>query len=198
MFWQKHVPLFEQTLRKFETTLAQEGYIGHIDINSIVNSTGIYPLEFTCRFGHPQISIQRAGMVTPIGDFFWGLTQGKAAPLKVKKGFQVGVLIVVPPFPYKDRKTFSSFSEDAVVVFKKTMSEGIHPQDLRCYKNEWLVTGSAGIALLVTGCGTTMKEAKKHAYNRVQNITLPNMYYRNDISDRWDEDGDKLRSWGYI
>ena len=42
-----------------EAKLAAERYVGYIDINCIVNNNGIYPLEFTARFGYPAISIQR-------------------------------------------------------------------------------------------------------------------------------------------
>lgn len=62
----------------------------------------------------------------------------------------------------------------------------------------WLVTGDRGIVTLVTGQGTTMKEAQKHMYNRISNLLINNSYYRNDIGDRWTEDSDKLRSWGYL
>ena len=34
-----------------------------------MNGNGIYPLEFTARFGYPTISIQQEGMTTPIGQF---------------------------------------------------------------------------------------------------------------------------------
>ena len=51
-----------------------QGYVGYIDVNCIVNGNGIYPLEFTSRFGYPTISIQQAGMNTPIGQFFWDLS----------------------------------------------------------------------------------------------------------------------------
>ena len=36
------------------------------------------------------------------------------------------------------------------------------------------------------------------AYNRVENIMIPNMYYRKDIGDRWFEDSDRLHNWGYL
>ena len=72
MFWSEPNHLFNQTLLKMEPKLAEEGYVGYIDVNCIVNNHGIYPLEFTSRFGYPTISIQQAGMLTPIGAVFSG------------------------------------------------------------------------------------------------------------------------------
>jgi len=43
-----------------------------------------------------------------------------------------------------------------------------------------------------------MKAAQKQAYNRIDNIMIPNMYYRKDIGDRWFEDFDRLHTWGYL
>jgi len=198
MFWTKDSPIFDATLLKFQSTLARHNFIGHIDINCIVNGNGIYPLEFTSRFGYPQIFIQRAGINEPIGEMFLKIASGKNFKINVKKGFQVGAFIVVPPFPYEDKKTFNLFSKDAVVVFKKNGKEGVHPMHLKKVNDEWLITGNMGIAVLVTGVGQTMKDAQKMMYNRISNVIINNAYYRTDIGDRWAEDSDKLWSWGLL
>ena len=198
MFWTTGSPVFEATLKKFESTLAKNNFTGHIDINCIVNGNGIYPLEFTSRFGYPQICIQRAGIIEPIGELLYKIATGLNFKMQVKKGFQVGTLIVVPPFPYDDKKTFQLFSKDAVIVFKKKMTEGIHPMHLKMINDEWLITGSIGTALLITGTGLTMKDAQRMMNNRISNIIVNNCYYRTDIGDRWHEDSDKLWSWGLL
>jgi len=198
MFWTNRSPIFEATLRKMEGTLAQEGYVGCIDINCIVNGNGIYPLEFTCRFGYPQVSIQRAGIIDPISTVLIGIAHGRDFAIRTKRGFQVGALVVVPPFPYEDLPTFQAFSENAVIVFKKESREGVHVQDIQLVNGEWLITGSMGIALVITGTGSTMRDAQKQMYSRIQNVLIPNMYYRKDIGDRWTEDSDKLWAWGYL
>lgn len=197
-FWTPKSPLFDAMLGKFEERLMQEGYVGPIDINSIVNANGIYPLEFTCRFGFPMLYIMQEGILEPMGEFFHKLASGQDFMIRTKRGYQVGALIVVPPFPFVDPKTFESFSDGAVVVFKKKSMEGIHIQDVQLIEEEWLVTGEEGIALVVTGSGSTMREAQKQMYTRIQNVLINNMYYRTDIGDRWMEDSDKLRSWNYL
>jgi phosphoribosylamine--glycine ligase len=198
MFWSMPNQLFNQTLQKMESKLAEEGYVGYIDVNCIVNGNGIYPLEFTSRFGYPTISIQQAGMTTPIGQFFWELSSGHDPKLRVKSGFQIGVRIVVPPFPFDDKETFESFSKNGAIVFKKPPADEYHIEDVKQVNGQWMVAGTSGVVLVVVGLGQTMKQAQAQVYSRIKNVLIPNMYYRTDIGDRWDEDSDRLHSWGIL
>lgn len=199
MFWSEPNKIFNATLKKMEPKLRRERFVGYIDINCIVNSNGIYPLEFTSRFGYPTISIQQEGVLLPISELFYKLAEGSISRFRARSGFQVGVRIVVPPFPFKDKETFESSSKDAVILFKTPSREGIHIEDVKLLNDEWLVTGTSGVALIVCGIGPTMKQAQRQAYNRVKNVMIPNMYFREDIGDRWnEEDSDRLHSWGYL
>ena len=198
MFWSNPNKLFNQTLKKMEGKLKEEKYTGYIDLNCMVNGQGIYPLEFTARFGYPTISIQQEGLGIPMSNLLHALANGQKADLKAKNGFQVGVRIVVPPFPFDDDQTFEVNSQDCVIIFKKPAYDGIHIEDVRCVYDEWLITGKSGVVLIVVGTGQTLKQAQTQAYNRVKNIMIPNMYYRTDIGDRWFEDSDRLHTWGYL
>ena len=198
MFWSEPTKVFNATLKKMEPRLRAERFVGYIDVNCIVNSNGIYPLEFTARFGYPTISIQQEGMITPIGELLYGLADGTLTRFKTRSGFQVGVRIVVPPFPFNDPDTFAKNSKDALILFKKPNREGVHIEDVKAVKDEWMVTGTSGVVLIVVGMGPTMKAAQRQAYNRIDNIMIPNMYYRKDVGDRWFEDFDRLHTWGYL
>jgi len=143
-----------------ESKLAEEGYVGYIDLNCIVNNNGIYPLEFTSRFGYPTISIQQEGMLTPISDFFWELATGVEPKWRTRSGFQIGIRIVVPPFPFDDDATFESFSKNNAIVFKKPVTEGIHIEDVKVVNGQWLIAGTSGVVLVVVGTGQTMKQAQ--------------------------------------
>lgn len=198
MYWSGPNKIFNATLKKLEPKLASEGYVGYIDLNCIVNSNGIYPLEFTARFGYPTISIQQEGMTTPIGEFFYQLARGENVKLKTKRGFQIGVRIVVPPYPFDDQHSFQTYSKDAIVVFQKPTKEGVHIEDVKLINEQWVLTGSSGVALIVVGTGTTMRAAQAQVYSRIKNILIPNMYYRDDVGERWFEDSDRLHTWGYL
>lgn len=213
MFWSEPNRIFNSTLKKFEEKLSSEHYVGYIDLNCIVNNNGIYPLEWTSRFGYPTIHIQQEGILNEIGDFLYELARGEKPKLRTKTGFQVGIRLVVPPFPFKDDETFQVKSKDSIIYLKphkksingnmteemkKKLYEGIHIEDVKILNGEWMVTGKSGVILVVTGSGTTMKQAQNQAYGRIRNVNIPHMYYRTDIGDRWYEDSDKLHNWGYL
>ncbi len=198
MFWSEPNRIFNATLKKIEPKLREERYVGYIDVNCIVNSNGIYPLEFTARFGYPTISIQQEGMLIPIGELLYRLAEGSITRFKARSGFQVGVRVVVPPFPFTDPETFATSSKDAVIIFKKPTRDGVHIEDVKSVDGEWLVTGTSGVVVIVVGLGPTMKQAQRQAYNRIDNVMIPNMYYRKDVGDRWFEDFDRLHTWGYL
>ena len=70
MFWSEPNALFNRTLLKMEPKLAEEGYVGYIDVNCIVNNNGIYPLEFTSpRLARPA-NLVGAGAVALCREFF--------------------------------------------------------------------------------------------------------------------------------
>ncbi len=198
MYWSQPNRIFNRTLKKLEEKLRQEKFVGYIDLNCIVNNNGIYPLEFTSRFGYPTIFIQQEGMITPIGQFLAAIARREKAELKTRSGFQVGVRLVVPPYPFQDMEAFRAMSKDALVMFKKPNLDGIHIEDVKQVNGEWVITGMSGVVLVVVGMGTTVRQAQQQAYNRISNVIIPNMYYRTDIGMRWFDDADRLHAWGYL
>jgi len=198
MFWTRSSPIFENTLLKMKPKIAASGYVGYIDINCIANSRGIWPLEFTSRFGYPTISIQMQGITSEWGTFISELAQGKEAQLKTKKGYQVGVVVAIPPWPFEDEKAFRKYSEGATILFRRQVLDGIHIGEVKLEENDWHIAGRSGYALVVTGSGATMGDAIEEVYQNVRNVMIPNMFYRTDIGRRWTHDSDRLLSWGYL
>ncbi|NHN47093.1 phosphoribosylamine--glycine ligase [Halostella sp. JP-L12] len=221
MFWAGRNELFSRTLGQLESWLAAEGYVGSIDVNCIVDESGVYPLEFTPRFGYPTITLQEESFESDTGQFFYDLAHGNDPELAVHNGYQIAVRVVLPPFPFDDEETYDESSRNAAIVFDAVDGpgdagdppEGVHIEDAKRVPvdgataaadgtvpdGQWRAAGESGMPLVVTGKGETMRAAREQAYDRVDDVLLPNCYYRDDIGERWiDGDGDRLGAWGYL
>nr|WP_222845521.1 phosphoribosylglycinamide synthetase C domain-containing protein [Natronomonas salsuginis] len=96
-------------------------------------------------------------------------------------------------------KYYIESSRNAAVVFETDSREGIHIEDVKNVEGQWRVAGDSGMPLVVTGKGETMQEAREQCYDRIDDIVIPNLYYRDDIGERWiDGDGDRPLAWGYL
>jgi len=197
MFWSPPNEIFRSTLLKLKDSLIECNYVGYIDINCIANAKGIYPLEVTSRFGYPTISIQMEGVTSGWGDFLYNLAKNEAIELKTKKGFQLGVVVAVPPFPYYDKREINIY-KDLSILFKKPNLDGVHLGDVKLVDSIWSIAGESGYALIITGSGITVEDARRQVYSRLNNIMLQNMYFRTDIGAKWPNDSDKLYTWGYL
>jgi phosphoribosylamine--glycine ligase len=150
-----------------------------------------------CRFGYPTISVQIEGVQSPWGEFLVALASKQPYELKVKKGFQIGVCVAVPPYPYDDKGQFEIY-RDLSILFRKQTLEGTHLGDVKFVDGDWRLAGESGYALVVTGSAITVQEARAQVQSRMNNIMLQNMFYRTDIGERWNQDSDKLQMWGYL
>ena len=201
MYWSNSNKLFKLTLEKMLPSLKESGYVGYIDINCIVTGSGIYPLEFTSRFGYPTIQIQQEGIMMPMAEFLWRLVNGEKFDLRTKKGFQIGVRILIPSYfvsKEEGSETINTY-KDLPILFKNPKHmEGVHIEDVKLENEAWRVAGTSGVLLVITASARTVAEARRKVYARVDNIMVQDMFYRVDIGTRWFDDSDKLQTWGYL
>src|SRR3954466_8843755 len=75
------------TLGRMEGLLRRNGYCGYINLNTIVNEHGIWPLEFTCRFGYPGYAILDSLQRTPWSALFHGMVTQSIERFETHPGF---------------------------------------------------------------------------------------------------------------
>ncbi|HLC59491.1 MAG TPA: hypothetical protein VJH34_03125 [archaeon] len=191
--------LFKNTLKKIEDDLKNDGYVGCIDVNCIVNEDGIWPLEFTSRFGYPLIHLILEAIRghTRFTDLMVGLVDKTMDFIEADDGYQIGVVVCVPTYPYEDG--YERYGKELpVIIMDDSVNDFFHIGDLKIEKGDWVTAGSIGYAFIMTGRGDTMFDAKTLAYKNIGKIIVPNAIYRIDISDRWIKDYPKLHRWGFI
>src|SRR3546814_1066792 len=90
---------FERTLARIEPLLRDHKHVGYINLNTIVNAQGIWPLEFTCRFGYPGFAVLSPLQQTPWRQLYCMMLRNRPAEVIKHPGFYVGVLHTTTPFP---------------------------------------------------------------------------------------------------
>jgi phosphoribosylamine--glycine ligase len=193
--------LFELTLARVAPQLREARYCGYININTIVNDRGVWPLEFTSRFGYPGFAICAA-----LHDEDWAailrrMAQRTGPRIATRDGYAIGVVLTVPPFPYE--YGYGELSKGRRIFFRQPPGAQdwahLHFGEVERSGEHFITSGSLGYVMVVTGVGATIAAAQSAAYARVRNVVIPNMRYRNDIGERLQrEDLARLVHWGYL
>lgn len=188
--------LFDVTLAPLEPVLREAGHVGWVNLNTIINEAGVWPLEFTCRFGYPGYAVLEPLQALGWGELFRRIID-RDQSFPASPGFSLCVLLSTPPFPY-------SRKEVAAPVGLPIIAEGVEPEHLHWGEvgradREIVTSGLYGWTAVVTGTGASVREAQAAAYQRAAKITAPNLRYRLDIGDRLiGENLGRLREWGWL
>jgi len=194
-------PLFDRTLRKLAPLLGESRYVGYINLNTIVNESGIFPLELTCRFGYPGFAILDAMHACRWDELFAQLVDGRDLTLRTRDGYAICVVLTVPTFPYYHG--YEALSKGAPVLFRDTMTESdreeLHFAEVAMEGTQLVTAGSVGYVMVVTGRGITVEGARADAYERAAKVVIPNVRYRRDIGEQFVErDQETMRRLGYL
>ena len=190
--------LFEATLAPIAPLLRDAGHVGYVNLNTIINADGIWPLEFTCRFGYPGFAVLEPLQALGWGELFQRMIGRSAEPrFPVHGGYSVCVVLSTPPFPYSRKELDSPIG--LPVMVDDVEAEHLHLGEVGIAEEQLVTSGVYGWTAVVTGTGATIAEARSGAYRRAQQVKAPNLRYRLDIGDALlAGDFDRLRSWGWL
>jgi phosphoribosylamine--glycine ligase len=192
--------IFDATLARMAEPLGTSGYVGYINLNTIVNAQGIWPLEFTCRFGYPGFAILQPLHKTGWGEILRQMVQRKDLRFETHPGFSVGVVLTLPPFPHRER--YDELSKGLPVLFHGDLTvddwRHIHFDEVEIRDGKYFTSGFAGYIGVVTGMGESVEIAQRNAYALVRRVVVPNIRYRSDIGKRFvDRDKRLMQECGY-
>ena len=191
---------FEQTLAKMRPLLRENGYCGYINLNTMVNESGIWPLEFTCRFGYPGYAILDPLQRTSWADLFRLMIERNELRFETEPGFAVGIVITTPPFPYSREQVTEPIG--LPVLFDDLSSadrRNVHYGEVGLNGGVLVTSGASGYTLVVTGTGDTITGARDAANALAAKIIIPNARYRTDIGQRLLQgEFAKLQAWGLL
>jgi phosphoribosylamine---glycine ligase len=193
--------LFRATLARVAPWLRESGYVGYINLNMIVNDDGIWPLEFTCRFGVPGFAILGALQAEPWDVMLGRVVDASGDTFATHDGFAVGVVLTVPPFPYPDG--YARLSKGVPITFRADLTDEdrqeLHYGEVRLHDGSLVAAGTLGYLMVVTGKGPTVGHARSRAYELAKKVVVPNIRYRTDIGEAFERrDRRELERLGHL
>jgi phosphoribosylamine---glycine ligase len=177
---------FDLTLGRMERMLRDQGYCGYVNLNTIVNEEGIWPLEFTCRFAYPGFAILDPLQETSWAALFHAMIMRSTSSFVTRPGFAVGIVVTTPPFPYS-RSTVHEPVGLPVFFDGELTSEDrhhLHYGEVGLDGGELVTSGIFGWTMVVTGVGPSIASAQARANRLADRVLVPNVRYRRDIGHR--------------
>lgn len=178
--------LFDASLGKVAPLLREGGYCGYINLNMIANDAGLWPLEFTSRFGYPGFAICEALHEEGWDRIFRRMLCRDSLEIATKSGFAAGIVLTVPPFPYTHG--YEELSKGEPICFHPGMTvaqrSALHFAEVARLGNHLVTSGSCGYVGVATGIGASVAAASEQAYRLARQVVVPNLRYRTDIGER--------------
>jgi phosphoribosylamine---glycine ligase len=188
--------LFDATLGRLEEQLRQAGHVGWVNLNMIVNEEGVWPLEFTCRFGYPGFAVLEPLQAVGWADLFGSMLRGDLE-LPTHDGFSLCVVLSTPPFPLARHEVGAPVG--LPIITQDIEDEHLHWGEVGLADGELVTAGLYGWTAVVTGTGASVEAAKAAAYRRTSKVITPNLRYRLDIGDKLiGGELQQLTEWGWI
>jgi phosphoribosylamine---glycine ligase len=159
-------------------------YIGQIDLNTVVNDTGVYGLEWTPRFGYDATPTFLTLLNQDFGEFFSNITRGQQKEIDVHDEYAGGIRITIPPYPVETDKDPEKFSPSIGVPIQnyEENCDDLYFYEV-CMENDNLLhSGGSGVIACAVGMGEQPEQCLKNPYKVLEELTIPDKQYRTDLS----------------
>ena len=192
-------PIMAATLERMAPLFAAAGHVGYVNLNMIANEQGLWPLEFTCRFGNPGFAILSPLQAEGWGGIFARMLQPGGGTHPTHPGWSAGIVLTVPPFP--EERPGLNPADDPPVLFHAPPDDPAHYHysDMRQQGGQLFAGRRTGYVMVVTGTGASIETAGAAALARARGVCVPDLRYRTDIGARVvGGELDRLRRMGWF
>jgi phosphoribosylamine-glycine ligase len=174
--------------------LKKAGYIGPVDVNSIVAQKDNKPyfLEFSPRFGYDAIYNLLNLLQGKIVDFF---RSGFSS--KFHDGFSSSQRVTIPPFPYCNEEDLQEMAKDVVIQGVPSTYPSFWMEDVYARQDQIRCAGSDGIIGVMCGRGDSIPNSVKHLYRDLESLRVSSyLQWRIDGGERATKAIKQLRKQG--
>lgn len=130
-------------------------------------------IEFNTRFGDPETQILLPLIQNDFYDIADAHIQKKDISIQLKPEFNLGIVLAADGYPTQPKEGIEIELPDNIL--DHVYFAGVTEDD------DSKLLSSGGRILMVTASGDTLKEARKEAYNLMEQIDIADTFYRTDI-----------------
>ena len=178
--------IIDAGVRLVESQCQAEQFTGNIDLNAVVNESGVYGLEWTPRFGYDATPTLLTLLSIDFGEFFHGLASGQLNEVEFTKKDAAGVRVTIPPYPAEPQEGIDSekFSPSQGVPIQgyEENCENLYFYEVKMDNDVLVHSQGTGVIALALGIGDTPEESLKGPYKILKALTVPDKQYRTDLS----------------
>lgn len=169
----------ETILKPAAKALVNEGrsFTGILYAGLILTTEGPKVIEFNARFGDPETQVVLPRLESDLIEALLAILEDKTVELKWSEKAVLGVVLASKGYPNDYEKgqpigTLQAEQTDAVIFHAGTK-----------WQNDQYVN-NGGRVLVVSGYGASIQDAQKQAYELVENVASPALFYRKDIGNK--------------
>jgi phosphoribosylamine--glycine ligase len=189
--------VFREGLGKMRDFLQQYKFKGMIDLNTIVNATQLFGLEWTPRFGYDATATLFGLVTSNLGDFLGEIASGVRPVYDFNGGYAVGVRLSIPPYP-TEKPGLAKEGIPVKGICEEDAVRGCYLYDVCCVKGELVTAGVNGLVAVPLSVGDDVRQAFARCYGKVDKIHVPDMQYRTDLECCITERYNTLASQGWL
>lgn len=175
-------PLFQQGLGRVKPWLREQGYVGPIDLNTIVTEGTAYGIEWTPRFGYHGTCNMAALLPANVGcaEFLYATATGSPLVVHNPGVFSATVNFGVPPYPFAEGAKKRNVVPVKGIDLKHI--ERFFLWDVRCNDEGELETTGIFNGIGSPICtGESIAGVFSDVISRIKALDVPDCMWRDDV-----------------
>lgn len=169
----------ESVLEPLAQTMEKRGtpFEGFLYAGLILTDEGPKVIEFNARFGDPETEVILPNLTSPLLEVIEAVVRQEPYAIQWVDGYTIGVVVAAEGYPGRPvtgqvLTGFDDLPEDVLIFHAGTT------------KQDEKMVGNGGRLFVVTATKPTLLEAKVAVYESLEQLELPETYYRTDIGAR--------------
>ncbi|OFI47659.1 phosphoribosylamine--glycine ligase [Floricoccus penangensis] len=150
-------------------------FTGILYAGLIATTDGPKVIEFNARFGDPETQVVLPRLDSSLAQIIDDLLNDRVPQIEWNDDITLGVVVAADGYPndYKKRMEIPKFDNPDIQVYYA----GVAREDDK-------LVSSGGRIFLVEASGNSLEDAQNKIYSALKEVSLPDMFYRNDIGDK--------------